>query len=73
MHNGKNFKCQICDVTFSQNHHLMLHIATVHEERKPNNSDVQIVSFKVLNDQNKTTIHERKDTVNKVHEDKGTQ
>ena len=50
----------------------MLHIATVHEERKPNNSDVQIVSYKVkdLNDQNKTTIHERKDTVNEVHEEK---
>ena len=72
LHNNKNFKCQICDVTFSQNHRLMLHIATVHEERKPNNSDVQIVSYKVkdLNDQNKTTIHERKYTVNEVHEEK---
>ena len=31
-----------------------------------NNSDVQTVSYNVkdLNDQNKTTIHERKDTVN---------
>ena len=72
LHNNKNFKCQICDVTFSQNHRLMLHIATVHEERKPNNSDVQVVSykFKDLNDQNKTTIRERKDTVNEVHEEK---